>query len=70
MEILSHSQIALTMNTHSHVSPEVCRVKLPTVWPRRSGKTWTMIMLASIGTPNDGPLLLALLTRAHRRRHG
>jgi integrase len=25
MEILGHSQIALTMNTHSHVAPEVSR---------------------------------------------
>jgi len=57
MEILGHSQIALTMNPTA-MSPRKFRVKLPSVWPGRSGKTWTMIMLASIGTANDGPLLL------------
>jgi len=47
MEILGHSQIALTMNTYSHVAPEVSRDAAERM-AGRSGKTWAMIMLASI----------------------
>jgi len=38
MEILGRTQIALTMNTYSHVAPEVPR-RRPTRRPRRSGRT-------------------------------
>jgi integrase len=37
-EILGHSQIALTMNTYSHVAPEVSREAAERM-ARRSGKT-------------------------------
>ena len=38
MENLGRTQIALTMNTYSHVAPAVPR-RRPTGWPRRSGRT-------------------------------
>ncbi len=54
MEILGHSQIALTMNTYSHVAPEA-RARPPTAWLACSGKrTRTRSMTALAARPDCG----------------
>ena len=47
MEILGHSQIALTMNTYSHVAPEVSREAADRL-------AWMLWQLTDSGSDHEG----------------
>lgn len=51
MEILGHSQIALTMNTYSHVAPEVSREAAD----RIAHMLWQLAGDEGDDHPGDGP---------------